>query len=67
MKLHLMRDRDGDGFHVWVSLDHTLKSELLTSGETFIIASGETRQAAMQNAIAELSTQRAKLRARMKQ
>lgn len=44
MRVHLMPNAlDRDKWDVWVSLDETEPGELATAGESFVIASGETR------------------------
>jgi len=54
MKIHVKRDRHNE-WHVWVSLDETPTRDLENSGETFIIAKGNTRDEALLNGWAELA------------
>lgn len=54
MKIHLRRNPNTRRIDVWVSLDETLTRELTEVGESFIIANGDTRQAAARNAVKEL-------------
>lgn len=48
MRVHLTHDTGpGARYSVWVSLDETETRELPDAGESFIIASGETRDEAL--------------------
>lgn len=60
-KVFIVRDKQGDGFHVWIALPHTEEHELPTAPESFVIASGETPADALRNGLKALDDVRLQL------